>query len=86
MHGAAVVGAYLEEAFAAALQLEQNAQFQLMASTLGPVDQLTPKEVEQSNRESWKPNSIAKRWEYYRAKEARLNPSLQEEKLQSSSY
>jgi len=86
MHGAAVVGAYLEEAFAAALQLEQNAQFQLMASTLGPVDQLTPKEVEQSNRESWKPNSIAKRWEYYRAKEARLNPSLQEKKLQSSSY
>jgi ribulose-5-phosphate 4-epimerase/fuculose-1-phosphate aldolase len=85
MHGAAVVGAYVEEAFSAALQLEQNAQFQLTASMLGPVDQLTPREVEQSNRESWKPNSIAKRWEYYRAKETRANPTLQEDVLQSSS-
>jgi len=69
MHGAAVVGAYLEEAFVAALQLEENAQYQITASALGSVDQLTPEEVEESNRESWKPNSIAKRWEYYRAKE-----------------
>ena len=71
MHGAAIVGAYLEEAFTAALQLEENAQLQITASALGPVDQLTPKEVEQSNRESWTPNSIAKRWEYYAEKENR---------------
>jgi L-ribulose-5-phosphate 4-epimerase len=71
MHGAAIVGAYLEEAFTAALQLEENAQLQITASALGPVDQLTPAEVEQSNRESWTPNSIAKRWEYYREKETR---------------
>ena len=86
MHGAAIVGAYLEEAFAATVQFEENAQYQLTASRLGPVDQLTPQEVEDSIRESWKPNSIVKRWEYYRAKEARVNPGLQEEKLQSSSY
>ena len=84
MHGAAVVGAYLEEAFAATIQFEENAQYQMTASMLGPVDRLTPKEVEDSIRESWKPNSIAKRWEYYRAKEIRLNPGLQDEKLQSS--
>jgi len=71
MHGAAIVGAYLEEAFTAALQLEENAQLQITASALGPVDRLTPAEVEQSNRESWTPNSIAKRWEYYREKETR---------------
>jgi ribulose-5-phosphate 4-epimerase/fuculose-1-phosphate aldolase len=71
MHGAAIVGAYLEEAFTAALQLEENAQLQITASALGPVDQLTPAEVEQSNRESWTPNSIAKRWEFYREKENR---------------
>ena len=84
MHGAAVVGAYLEEAFAATIQFEENAQYQLTASMLGPVDQLTPQEVEESVRESWKPNSILKRWEYYRAKETRANPGLQEENLQSS--
>jgi len=71
MHGAAIVGAYLEEAFTAALQLEENAQLQITASALGPADRLTPAEVEQSNRESWTPNSIAKRWEYYREKETR---------------
>ena len=77
MHGAAIVGAYLEEAFTAALQLEENAQLQITASALDTVDQLTPAEVEQSNRESWTPNSIAKRWEYYREKETRKvgNPS-----------
>lgn len=84
MHGAAVVGGYLEEAFAVALHLEEDAQYQLTAAMLGPVDQLTPQEVEDSIRESWKPNSILKRWEYYRAKEARANPGLQEEILQSS--
>jgi ribulose-5-phosphate 4-epimerase/fuculose-1-phosphate aldolase len=84
MHGAVVVGAYLEEAFAATIQFEENAQYQLTASMLGPVDRLTPQEVEDSVRESWKPNSILKRWEYYRAKEIRANPGLQEEKLQSS--
>jgi L-ribulose-5-phosphate 4-epimerase len=77
MHGAAIVGSYLEEAFTAALQLEENAQLQITASALGPVDHLTPAEVEQSNRESWTPNSITKRWEYYREKETRKvsNPS-----------
>jgi L-ribulose-5-phosphate 4-epimerase len=76
MHGAAIVGAYLEEAFTAALQLEENAQLQITASALGPVDHLTPAEVEQSNRESWTPNSITKRWEFYREKEERKEGTL----------
>ena len=59
MHGAVVVGAYLEEAFTATIQLEENARYQMTASMLGPVDRLTPQEVEDSVRESWKPNSIA---------------------------
>jgi ribulose-5-phosphate 4-epimerase/fuculose-1-phosphate aldolase len=65
MHGAVVVGGYLEEAFCAAIQLETNAEIQMTASALGPVDRMTPEEVAQSIKESWTPRSIAKRWEYY---------------------
>lgn len=69
MHGAVVVGAYLEETFCAALQLEENAHIQITASALGPVDIMTPEEIAQSVKESWTPRSIAKRWEYYTARE-----------------
>ncbi len=69
MHGAAIVGSYLEEAFCAALQLEENAKIQLTATTLGPVDRMTPEEVAQSIKESWTPRSIAKRWDYYRKRD-----------------
>lgn len=65
MHGAVVVGAYIEEAFCAALQLEENAKMQIMASTLGPISHMTPEEVAESVKESWMPSSIRKRWEYY---------------------
>jgi L-fuculose-phosphate aldolase len=65
MHGAVVVGAYLEEAFCAAIQLETNAQIQMTASALGPIDRMTAEEVAQSIKESWTPRSISKRWEYY---------------------
>ncbi len=71
MHGAAIAGAYLEEAFCAAIQLEENAKMQLTASTLGPVSRMTPAEIEDAIKESWTPNSIRKRWEYYREREKR---------------
>lgn len=69
MHGAVIVGAYVEEAFCAAIQLEENAKMQVTASALGPVDRMTPKEIEEAIKESWMPSSIRKRWEYYREKE-----------------
>lgn len=69
MHGAAVVGGYVEEAFCAAIQLEENAKMQITASALGPVDRMTPAEIAEAIKESWIPSSIRKRWEYYRARE-----------------
>jgi L-ribulose-5-phosphate 4-epimerase len=69
MHGAAVVGADIEEAFCAAIQLEENAKMQITAAGLGPVTKMTPSEVAESVKESWTPNSIRKRWEYYRERD-----------------
>jgi len=69
MHGAVIVGAYVEEAFCAAIQLEENAKMQITASALGPVSRMTAEEVAEAIRESWIPSSIKKRWEYYAARE-----------------
>jgi L-ribulose-5-phosphate 4-epimerase len=69
MHGAVVVGAYVEEAFCAAIQLEENAKLQITAAALGAVNRMTPEEVTTAIKESWMPNSIRKRWEYYAARE-----------------
>jgi hypothetical protein len=44
-------------------------EMQITASTLGPVSRMTPAEVEDSVKESWTPNSIRKRWEYYRERD-----------------
>jgi L-ribulose-5-phosphate 4-epimerase len=65
MHGAVLVGAYVEEAFCAAIQLEENAKMQITAAALGPPSPMTPAEIEDAIKESWTPNSIKKRWEFY---------------------
>ena len=65
MHGAAVVGASLEEAFVAAIQLEENAQVQLMAEASGKVTPMTQQDIDRCIRESFSPFSIQKRWQYY---------------------
>lgn len=65
MHGAAIVGSTIEEAFVAAFQLEENAQQQLMAEATGKVLPMTPEDVARCVRESWRPASIQKRWQYY---------------------
>jgi L-ribulose-5-phosphate 4-epimerase len=65
MHGAAVVGRSLEEAFVAAIQLEENAQVQLLAESAGKVTPMTPEDVQRCIRESFGPSSIHKRWQYY---------------------
>jgi L-ribulose-5-phosphate 4-epimerase len=66
MHGAAVVGGSLEEAFVAAIQLEENAQAQLLASSMGAKPRaMTSQDVAKCIKESWRPFSIQKRWQYY---------------------
>jgi len=66
MHGAAVVGPSLEEAFVAAFQLEENAQQQLLAEQAGvKVEPMTPADVARCMKQSWRPESIQKRWQYY---------------------
>ena len=72
MHGAAIVGGSLEEAFVAAIQLEENAQQQLLAeaSGAGKVEPMTPEDVARCIKQSWRPASIQKRWQYYLDKNA----------------
>ncbi|MEQ1885501.1 MAG: class II aldolase/adducin family protein [Bryobacteraceae bacterium] len=65
MHGAAITGKSLEEAFVAALQLEENAQVQSVAESMGKVTPMTPADVERCIRESFSAFSIQKRWQYY---------------------
>ena len=69
MHGAVIVGSYVEEAFCAAIQLEENAKMQITASALGPPSRMTPAEIEESIKESWTPSSIKKRWQYYQERD-----------------
>jgi L-ribulose-5-phosphate 4-epimerase len=70
MHGAAIVGASLEEAFVAAFQLEENAQQQLLAEATGKVEPMTPDDVARCIKQSWQPKSIQKRWQYYLDKQS----------------
>ena len=72
MHGAAIVGNSLEEAFVAAIQLEENAQQQFLAETsgAGKVEPMTPEDVARCMKQSWKPSSIQKRWQYYLDKQS----------------
>jgi L-ribulose-5-phosphate 4-epimerase len=65
MHGAAIVGSSVEEAFVAALQLEENAEKQLWAEAMGKVEAMTAEEAARSVRQSFQASSIQKRWQYY---------------------
>ncbi len=66
MHGAAIVGPSLEEAFVASFQLEENAQQQLLAEQAGAtVEPMTADDVARCVQQSWSPFSIQKRWQYY---------------------
>lgn len=71
MHGAAVVGKSVEEAFVAALQLEENAEKQLLAEAAGSVTPMSAEEAERCVRQSFGEFSIQKRWEYYLERERR---------------
>ncbi len=65
MHGAAVVGRTLEEAFVSSLQLEENAEKQLWAEATGTVQPMTADEAKRCVEQSFGPGSIRKRWQYY---------------------
>ena len=69
MHGAAIAGPTLEEAFVAALQLEENAEKQLWAEMTGTVTPMTAEEAARSVKQSFSAFSVAKRWQYYVDKE-----------------
>ena len=69
MHGAVIVGRSVEEAFVAALQLEENAEKQLWAEATGRVEPMTAEEAERCVLQSFSPFSVAKRWQYYVDKE-----------------
>ncbi|MEO5895520.1 MAG: class II aldolase/adducin family protein [Vicinamibacterales bacterium] len=69
MHGAVIVGASLEEAFVAAIQLEENAEKQLWAEATGTVTAMTPEDAARSVKQSFQASSIQKRWRYYQDKE-----------------
>ncbi len=69
MHGAVIVGASIEEVFAASLQLEENAEKQLWAAATGTVEPMTPEEAVRSVKQSFQPSSIQKRWRYYEDKD-----------------
>ena len=72
MHGAAIIGFSLEEAFVAAIQLEENAQQQFLAEAAGAgkIEPMTPEDVTRCIQQSWRPASIQKRWQYYLDKHA----------------
>lgn len=66
MHGTIVVGSSVEEVFAASLQLEENAEKQLLAQMTGPVTAMTAEEASRSVKQSFGASSIDKRWRYYK--------------------
>ena len=71
MHGAAIVGPTLEEAFVAAFQLEENAQQQLLAEQTGAkIEPMTSDDVARCMKQSWRPESIQKRWQFYLDKQS----------------
>lgn len=69
MHGAVIVGASLEEAFVAAIQLEENAEKQLWAEATGKVTAMSAEDAARSVKQSFQASSIQKRWRYYQDKE-----------------
>jgi L-ribulose-5-phosphate 4-epimerase len=65
MHGAAIAAPTLEEAFAWALHLEENAEKQLWAEMSGTVHAMSQADIERCIRQSMGWSSIVKRWEFY---------------------
>lgn len=64
-HGAVIVGNSIEEVFARAVFVEENAKKQYYASLLGPVQPLTGDNLERTRATNWKPIIAKKIWNYH---------------------
>lgn len=64
-HGAVVVGSTIEEAFVAAIMLEENATRLYQASLLGTPTVLKGEELETLKKQIWHPKVISKMWTYH---------------------
>src|ERR1700742_2956421 len=64
-HGAVVVGASVEEAFVAAIMLEDNATRLYQASLLGTPNVLQGDELATLKKQIWHPKVISKMWAYH---------------------
>lgn len=69
MHGAAIAGASLEQAFAGAIYLEENAEKQLWAEATGTVHPMTAEEAARAIAQGFDQQSVEKVWQYYADKE-----------------
>jgi len=64
-HGTVVVGASIEEAFVAAIMLEENATRLYQASLLGTPNFFEGEELETLKKQIWHPKVISKMWGYH---------------------
>ena len=64
-HGAVIVGASIEEAFVAAILLEDNAVQQYRASALGTPRFLEGEQLRRAREQIWNPKVVSKMWHYY---------------------
>ena len=75
-HGAVIVGASIEQAFAASVMLEDNALRAYRASQIGTPRPLQGRELEEAKAQIWHPKVAAKMWHFYLMK-AKANGVLQ---------
>jgi HCOMODA/2-hydroxy-3-carboxy-muconic semialdehyde decarboxylase len=64
-HGAVIVGGSIEEAFVAAILLEDNAVLQYRASAIGTPKALKGDALRRAQKQVWQPKVISKMWHYY---------------------
>ena len=67
-HGAVIVGASIEEAFAASVMFEDNALRLFRASQIGTPQSLSGAELDEARAQVWHPKVIAKMWAFYNMK------------------
>jgi len=67
-HGAVIVGASIEEAFAASVMFEDNALRLFRASQIGTPQPLAGPELDEARSQIWHPKVIAKMWAFYNMK------------------
>jgi ribulose-5-phosphate 4-epimerase/fuculose-1-phosphate aldolase len=64
-HGAVIVGGSIEEAFVAAILLEDNAVLQYRASAIGTPKAMKGDALRRAQKQVWQPKVISKMWHYY---------------------